>query len=63
MYGKTFYALTGSTGRVGTMTTDASQINAHRSGGRKSGLPAGWSAAREADAQANPSADRGSWTS
>lgn len=37
-----FYALTGSTGRIGTMSIDATHIKAHRSAaGAKGGLPAG----------------------
>src|SRR5262252_8361074 len=51
VWGKIFYTLTGSTGRVGTMSIDATHIKAHRSAaGAKGGTSSRRSAAREADA-------------
>ena len=47
-----FYALTGSTGMVGTMTIDSTYIKAHRSAaGAKGGLSTTRSAARAAGAR------------
>jgi transposase len=46
-----FYALTGSTGRIGTMSIDSTHIKAHRSAaGAKGGTSATRSAARAAGA-------------
>src|SRR6476620_3335363 len=46
-----FYALTGSTGRIGTMSIDATHIKAHRSAaGAKGGTSSKQSAARAAGA-------------
>ncbi len=51
VWGSIFYALTGTTGRVGTMSIDATHIKAHRSAaGAKGGTSSRRSAAREADA-------------
>ena len=47
-----FYALTGSTGRIGTMAIDSTHIKAHRSAaGAKGGTSTTRSAARAADAR------------
>jgi len=47
-----FYALTGSTGRIGTMSIDSTHIKAHRSAaGAKGGASTTRSAARAADAR------------
>lgn len=47
-----FYALTGSTGRIGTMSIDSTHIKAHRSAaGAKGGTSSRRSVARVADAR------------
>src|SRR5258708_27497641 len=47
-----FYSLTGSTGRIGTMSIDSTHIKAHRSAaGAKGGTSTTRSAARAADAR------------
>ncbi|SPP95761.1 transposase [Bradyrhizobium vignae] len=64
VWGNIFYALTGSTGRVGTMSIDATHIKAHRSAaGAKGGLPAGGRPLARRTHHQNPRADRGLWTS
>jgi len=53
-----FYALTGTTGMVGTMSIDSTHIKAHRSAsGAKGGTSNTRSVARVAGARLNPRAD------